>query len=180
MPSFEDQTEWFADKVQPHEPFLRGYLRKRFPSVTDHDDIVQESYVRVLRSSQGTQLSNLRRYLVTIARNLAIDTLRHQRASSHEPISDSSERSALEVVSGIPDSLERQRRSEVLVEAIAALPERCREVVMLRHLEGLAYKDIAVRLGISPNTVRIHIVKGMKDCTAFFQARGLLERNPSC
>ena len=55
-----------------------------------------------------------------------------------------------------------------------ALPERCRQVMMLRHLDGLAYKEIAERLGISPETVKVHMIKGVKDCTRFFRQRGLL------
>ena len=45
---------------------------------------------------------------------------------------------------------------------------------MLRHLDGLAYKEIAERLGISPETVKVHMIKGVKDCTRFFRQRGLL------
>jgi len=48
-------------------------------------------------------------------------------------------------------------------------------VMMLRHIDGLAYKEIAERLGISPNTVKVHLVKGVRDCTAFFSKHGLFE-----
>jgi RNA polymerase sigma-70 factor (ECF subfamily) len=46
--------------------------------------------------------------------------------------------------------------------------------MMLRHLDGLAYKEIAERLEISPETVKVHMIKGVKDCTRFFRQRGLL------
>ena len=114
----------------------------------------------------------------TIARNVAIDMLRRKKTMTHEPISELSSMPVLQEPPSIADSLECQHRHAVLIEAIAALPDRCREVVMLRHLDGLSYKEIALRLGISPNTVKLHIVKGMKDCTAFFRARGLLEATP--
>ena len=70
--------------------------------------------------------------------------------------------------------LEREQRLEILLEAIVALPERCRQVMRLRHLDGLSYKEIAVRLEISPETVKVHMIKGVKDCTRFLQQRGLL------
>ena len=69
---------------------------------------------------------------------------------------------------------EHEQRLEILLEAILALPERCRQVMMLRHLDGLAYKEIAERLGISPETVKVHMIKGVKDCTRLFRQRGLL------
>ena len=47
--------------------------------------------------------------------------------------------------------------------------------MMLRHIDGLSYKEIADRLGISANTVRVHMVKGLKECTAYFRQQGLLD-----
>ena len=67
----------------------------------------------------------------------------------------------------------RQRRRGHAFDA-SGLPERCRQVMMLRHLDGLPYKEIAERMGISPETVKVHMIKGVKDCTRFFHQRGLL------
>ena len=50
MSSSPEQARWFAEQVKPHEPLLRGYLQKRFPSLPDHDDVVQEAYARLLRA----------------------------------------------------------------------------------------------------------------------------------
>lgn len=49
---------------------------------------------------------------------------------------------------------------------------------MLRHLEGLSYREIAAQLGISPETVKVQLVKGLRRCTAHFAARGLLRQTP--
>ena len=38
-----DQAQWFAAEVQPHEPELRAFLRRHFPTVQDIDDLVQEA-----------------------------------------------------------------------------------------------------------------------------------------
>jgi RNA polymerase sigma factor (sigma-70 family) len=179
MSSSPEQTRWFAEQVKPHEPLLRGYLQRRFPSLPDHDDVVQEAYSRLLRAETGRHLASVKGFLFTVARNVAIDMLRRKQVVQHEPIYEFSELPVLQEAPAVADSLDREQRHAVLVEAIAALPERCREVVMLRHLDGLSYKDIAERLGISPNTVKLHIVKGMKDCTAFFRHHGLLEEAPA-
>jgi len=179
MSSSPEQTRWFAEQVKPHEALLRGYLQKRFPSLSDHDDVVQEAYSRLLRVEAERHLASAKAFLFTVARNVAIDMLRRQQARAHEPISESTELPALQEIPIVSDALESQQRHAALVEAIAALPDRCREVIMLRHLEGLSYKEIAERLGISPNTVKLHIVKGLKDCTAFFRHRGLLEGSPA-
>ena len=66
-----------------------------------------------------------------------------------------------------------------LAEALHALPERCREVVLLRYRQGLSYKEIAVQLGISPETVKVHLAKGLRRCTDYFAERGLTGPAPS-
>lgn len=168
-------SKWFSEQVQPYEPALRAYLSKRFPSLPDHDDLVQETYARLLRAKESGRLTYAKAFLFTAARNAAIDMFRRRRANPHEAMSDLAELPVLEEAPGIVDTLERQQRLETLLEAVTALPERCRQVMMLRYLDGLAYKEIAERLGISPETVKVHMVKGVKDCTAFFQRHGLLE-----
>jgi RNA polymerase sigma-70 factor (ECF subfamily) len=171
-----EELDWFNTEVRPNEPALRAYLQKRFPLLSEQDDLVQEAYTRVLRAKRDRRLTCPKAFLFTVTRNLAIDMFRRsRRTAAHEPISELTEMPALEQSSDTVDSLEHQYRLEVLIEAVASLPERCREVMMLRHLDGLAYKEIAERLGISPNTVKVHMVKGVRDCTAFFRKHGLLE-----
>ena len=170
-----DQARWFAEEVKLHEPILRGYLQKRFPSLPDHDDIVQETYSRLLRTRDKGRLTSTKAFLFTVARNVAIDLLRRRPKVEHEPISDLHALPVLEEAPSAEESLERQQRRENLIEAIASLPDRCREVLMLRHLDGLPYKEIAVRLGISPNTVKVHMAKGVRDLISYFRTRGFLE-----
>ncbi|HEY1110730.1 MAG TPA: sigma-70 family RNA polymerase sigma factor [Opitutaceae bacterium] len=169
-------TRWFAEEVKPYEPALRAYLHKRFPTLPDHDDLVQEAYSRLLRARETGRLTYAKAFLFTAARNLAVDMFRRRRVVAHEPIQEFAELPALETPIDVVTSLERQQRLEVLIEAVAALPERCRQVMMLRHIDGLAYKEIGERLGISHETVKVHVLKGVRDCTAFFRSRGLLEQ----
>ncbi|MBL9216032.1 MAG: sigma-70 family RNA polymerase sigma factor [Opitutaceae bacterium] len=155
---------------------MRAYLQKRFPVLSDHDDLVQEAYTRVIHAHRQGRLTSVKAFLFTVTRNLAIDMFRRRgRTSNHEPISDVAALPALDEAADPVASLELQRRREVLIEAVASLPERCREVMMLRHLDGMHYKEIAERLGISPHTVKVHIVKGVRDCTTYFRKRGLFD-----
>ncbi len=175
MPPVEE-LHWFDTEVRPCEPALRAYLQKRFPALSDHDDLVQEAYVRLLRARREGRITSAKVFLFTVTRNLAIDMFRRRRhASAHEPISDLVDQRALDEPVDFVAASEHQRRLDALLEAVVALPERCRMVMMLRHLDGLSYKEIADRLGISANTVRVHMVKGVKDCTVFFRKQGLLD-----
>ncbi len=168
-------SRWFTEEVKPYEPALRAYLSKRFPSLPDHDDLVQEAYTRILNARANGRLTYAKAFLFTAARNVAIDLFRRRRTTVHEPWSEFTEMPALEESPGIRETIDRQQRLELLIEAVAALPERCRQVIMLRHLDGLAYKEIAVRLDISSETVKVHMIKGVRDCTAYFRKHGLLD-----
>jgi RNA polymerase sigma factor (sigma-70 family) len=53
--------------------------------------------------------------------------------------------------------MDQQQRRETLAEALASLPDRCREVVQLRFQENLSYKEIAARLGVTTDTVKVHL-----------------------
>jgi RNA polymerase sigma factor (sigma-70 family) len=168
------QARWFAEEVQPHEPALRAYLQARFPTLGDYDDIVQESYVRLLKAAATGQVRYAKAFLFTTARNAALDFFRRRRVMPLETVTDFKELSVLEEVPGIAERVDQLYELEVLTEAVRALPDRCRQVLMLRYLDDLSYKEIGTQLGISPETVKVHMAKGMRRCAAFFAQRGLM------
>jgi len=169
-----DQSRWFAEEIKPHERVLRGYLHRRFPTLRDQDDVVQEAYSRVFRAWREGQLASAKSFLFTVARNVAIDIIRRQKIVE-QPISEIDETALLERAASLHESVDHRQRRAMLVNAIASMPQRCREVFTLRYVEGMAYKEIAEQLGISANTVRLHLIKGTRHCIAFFRAEGLLE-----
>ena len=176
--STADQARWFSEHVQPYEPALRAYLSKRFPTLADHDDLVQETYARLLRVEDPGRLVHPKAFLFTTARNAAIDLVRRRRSEPQESIEDIVELPLLDPPADVVEMLERRQRREALTEALRALPERCREVMLLRYLDGCSGKEIAARLGISLGTVKGHLFKGVRDCARFFEARGLVDAAP--
>jgi RNA polymerase sigma-70 factor (ECF subfamily) len=180
--SIPDKTRWFAEHVQPHEPALRAYLSRRFPGLPDHDDLVQEAYVRILRVENPDRLTHPKAFLFTTARNAAIDLLRRLRTQPPNPVTDPEglvELALLDTPPNVIETLERRQRREALLLAMALLPERCREVMLLRYLDGLSGKEIAARMGISLGTVKCHLLKGVRDCARYFEAHGLVDAHPS-
>ena len=171
-------SRWFTEEVQPHEPALRAYLQARFPTLEEHDDIVQETYTRLLRAQANGGVRYPKAFLFTAARNAAFDLFRRRGAKPTEAVTDLVELTVLEDRPGVGEQLDQSYELEVLADAVRALPDRCRQVIMLRYLDGLAYKEIAVQLGISAETVKVHMAKGMRRCAAFFAERGLLEIAP--
>lgn len=173
-----DQSRWFSEEVQPFEPALRAYLHGRFPSLEDQDDIVQDTYARLLRARAAGTIRHPKAFLFTTARNAALDFFRRKRGSSLNDVTQIDESSVLEDQPGVAELVSRDQELEILAEAVRALPDRCRQVVLLRYLDGLAYKEIAVQLDISSETVKAQLAKGMRRCADYFRERGLLKSNP--
>jgi RNA polymerase sigma factor (sigma-70 family) len=164
-------TEWFAREVQPHEPKLRAWLHARFPALTDIDDLVQESYARLLRARQVGQVENAKSYLFATARHAALDLFRRSQIVSIESVEEVGDLSVLEDGPGAAESLSRAQELELLAEAMQALPDRCRHVLVLQKLHGLSYKEIAARLGISEHTVNAQIAKGVLRLRDYMRAK---------
>jgi len=168
-----DHARWFYTEIQPHEPALRAYLRGRFPWLTDIDDLVQDAYMRLLRIEPG-RIRHPKAFLFATAHHRAVNSSRRRRPVALDDLPEAEESRALDGAADIPDFVNERQELEILAEAVDALPPRCREVMTLRYREGLAYKEIAARLGISPETVKVQLVKGLRRCTEHFQERGLL------
>ncbi len=172
-----EHFRWFAEHVQPHEPELRAFLRRRFPTVQDIDDLVQESYARLMRARTAGSIVEPRAYLFTTARNIAFDLFRRHRPISIEDLAESQRLAVVEEGADAAESASHAQEIELLVAAINALPERCREVVTLRKLHGLSYRDIALRLGISENTVNAQLAIGVVRCRQYLATRGVVKRS---
>ena len=164
---------WFAEEVLPHEAMLRAWLRQRFPTRADVDDLVQESYMRLLRARVGGQVRNARNYLFATARNAALDLVRRERCFPTQSIEENSACFALDGNADVAETVGRNQELEILRSAMQALPDRCRQVFTLRKLYGLSHREIAAQLGISERTVEAQINKAMLRCAAYLRAHDL-------
>lgn len=162
-----DYARWFVEEVQPHEAALRNWLRVRFPSLRDRDDLVQESFLRVWRARQRGAITSVKAFLFATARNLACDTLK--RRSGEVDLGESGVSFVLDERSNTAETVARAQEFEILQEALQSLPERCRQVFTLRRIYGLSQKEIAARLGISEKTVEAQNSIAMHKCVQFFE-----------
>jgi RNA polymerase sigma factor (sigma-70 family) len=181
VPNPPDLDRWYHEHVLVHEQALRAYMRRAFPIVTDLDNVIQETFVRVLEARRSAPIENVRGYLFATARNQALTMMRRNDIVSIESIT---EIEALDIKMDEPDVAEKvglKLEIELLTEAIQALPTRCREVLTLRKIEGLSQRDIAARMGISEHTVEVQVANGMRRCAQFLRDRGVLppRKDPS-
>jgi RNA polymerase sigma-70 factor (ECF subfamily) len=160
-----DIDDWFARNVLPHEGDLRRWLARFAPGI-DADDIVQETYAGMAKDYRAIQTP--RAFMFTVARNAVIAQLRHKRIVNIVAIADLD---ALPVVDGSAtgeQQLVGREELSMLQQAIAHLPDRCREVLTLRKIQGLPQREVAERLGLSESTVEKHVSAGIRRCADWF------------
>ena len=166
-------TIWFNEEVNPHEGSLKRYLRSKFPSLPDIDDLVQESYARLIQARTAGRISYAKAFLFTTARNIALDIFRRRQVVQIEHVADMETLNIQSAEAEAGETLERQEKLKLLAEAVKSLPVRCRQVMTLRLLYAMPQKQIAQELKISEHTVKAQLAKGMRRCAEFFTERGL-------
>ena len=152
---------------------LRAWLRSRFPTLTDPDDLVQETYARVLQARATSPIGSAKAFLFTTARNLALDHVRRQKIVGIDSLAEIDGLSVLEDEPRVSETVGHRQELELLTQAIQSLPERCRQVLTLRKIYGLSQKEIAAQLGISEHTVEAQVGNGMRRCAEFLAGHGL-------
>jgi RNA polymerase sigma factor (sigma-70 family) len=169
-----DEDRWFREEVQLHEPMLRAYLRRKFPRLTDVDDLVQESYIRLLRARVAGTLHSAKGFLFTAARNAAFDLFRRHAVISFEPLTEETTSSVYSDTANAAEAASLNQELDILTAAMRDLPDRCRQILLLRRIHGLSHKAIAEKLSISEHTVEKQVGIGLRKCVAFMQSRGVV------
>jgi RNA polymerase sigma-70 factor (ECF subfamily) len=173
-PEARDDAQWFAEEVHPHDGQLKAYLRRTYPAVRDVEDVVQESYLRIWRRHAIKPVSSVKNFLFSVARHLVVDLMRREGVSPIKPVTDFPVLSVMDDNAGAADVACTNEEVAMLLEAIDALPSRCREIMILRKLEGIPQKEIAQRLGLSVQTVQVQVGRGTRRCENFMRARGVI------
>jgi len=168
-PENSEQSQWFNDHLQPHEPMLRGWLQNRFSNRIDVDDIVQESFMRVLKARERSELKSPKAFFFATARNLALDVVRRSKIVQFNSLTENDLSDVLDDNDSAPEAIERSQELELLTKAIQSLPSKCRRIFTLRKVYCMSQPDIAEKLGVSVNTVATQLKIGVRKCTAFMQ-----------
>jgi RNA polymerase sigma-70 factor (ECF subfamily) len=148
---------------------LRAWLRGRFPTVTEIDDIVQEAYMRVLRARETACIESPKAFLFATAQNLALGLIRQGKVRSGVPLAESSPTGILDEAADVIHSVSHAENLELLTAAVQSLPPRCRQILTLRKIYGLSQKEVAAQLGISEHTVEAQGTIGLRKVTEFFE-----------
>ena len=158
----ESTLRRFEQAVLPHLP--AAYNLARWLTRNDHDaeDVVQEAYVRAFRFFDGFRGGDSRPWLLAIVRHTCYTWLQHN--CGHELMTGFDEDiHSLEGEAMNPETLLLHRTDQLLLrQALEELPVEFREVMILRELEGLSYKEIAAVADLPVGTVMSRLARGRK------------------
>jgi RNA polymerase sigma-70 factor, ECF subfamily len=165
----EQELASFEALMLPHLDAAQNLAKWLLRNEQDAQDVVQEAYLRAFKSFSGFHGSNGRAWLLTIVRNTSYTLMKKNRAVDLTTTFDE-EKHATDHESSSPAALLEQVEDAQLVrEAMDQLAVEFREILVLRHLEGLSYKEIADIAQIPPGTVMSRLARArgkLKECLA--------------
>lgn len=148
-----------------HGGALQAFFRRRVRAKADAPDLAQEVYLRMLRISDQEAIRNPVLYLYTVANNLVKEhALRDRRWSTGLDIDASGVREELESPPAFEGDLDAVQRVARLRTVLQQLRPKCQAAVALRFTEGLTYREVGVRLGISPQMAKKYVAQALVHC----------------
>jgi RNA polymerase sigma-70 factor (ECF subfamily) len=139
----------FGELYVRYARMVHGILLARVPAA-DAEDLVQDVFVSAMKRLRELRTAAaFRGWLAAIARNRAMDYFRAARRE--EPLAVKSEPGH----AGMQEAF-------VVLDLIRSLPKAYRETLILRLVEGMTGPEIAERTGLTPESVRVNLCRGMK------------------
>lgn len=165
--------ERYLREALEFEGLLRAYLFRIVRNMADADELLQETYARLLvaPAAGGAEVRSVRALALTIARNVALDWLRHRDVVPVSLMSDLAALNVLDESAQVEEIVNTHQELALLAECVGELPERCRQAFTLRRVYGLSQAEIAERLGISEGTVEQLIARAVRRCAEYLFAR---------
>jgi RNA polymerase sigma factor (sigma-70 family) len=155
----EDKLAKFERCVLPHLDAAYNLARWLMRSIPDAEDMVQEAYLRAFNSFDSFHGEDGRPWLLTIVRNTCFTWLRKNRVQDLMAVFDETFHGT-GMAPPDPEALQvRESNRRTLHEAIDRLPAEFREVIVLRELEEMSYKQIAAITGAPIGTVMSRLAR---------------------
>jgi RNA polymerase sigma factor (sigma-70 family) len=154
-----DVTRSFEEVLLPHLDAAFNYARWLTKNDADAEDVVQDAYVRALRFFSSLRGEDARAWLLTIVRNTWYGRFPRRAGSGVTTVADEGADDRADVSLDPEAQLIQQQTVAQVRRALETLPADFREVLVLRELEGLSYKEIAAIIGIPLGTVMSRLAR---------------------
>ncbi len=158
----DDQASQWENVVLRYRAPLRGFFARRVREQAEVEDLVQEVFLRLVGRIDGGPIEKVEQYLFQTAANVLRDRGRRnvvRETESHESFDENTHETRAEIT---PERVLLGKESIALVTAaLKRLPDRTRDIFVLRALEQRKYADIAHLLRISTRAVEQHMARAL-------------------
>ena len=172
MANSANKLEEIKHIYSAHWKELCGFIRSRFGSPPEAEDIAQAAFLKFADQEDPTAVENPKAYLYKTARNLVVDYHRSPKnvLATEDQINEQESGQTSDVWQPENVLMSRQEAS-IVEEAIMSLPERDRAFLLMLRLEDLTYTEIAKRANMSRSGVQKIITQAMHKCLSALQQR---------
>ena len=157
------------------EKRIRGAIYRLVGSDEEARDLCQEAFLKAYKSLRSfKQEARFSSWLYQIALNLCRDRMRRRRGKTMVSLDELEEGGAAMPVAGPTalDLLQERDTSRLVAQAIEALPDEQREVIILKEYQGLTFLEIAQVLDVPISTVKTRLYRGLDQLRARLEREG--------
>jgi RNA polymerase sigma-70 factor (ECF subfamily) len=162
----------FEETVLPHLDAAFNYARWLTKNDADAEDVVQDAYVRALRFFSSLRDEDGRAWLLTIVRNTWYGRFPKRAGGGVATVAVEKPDDRADASLDPEARLLQQETVDQVRGALEGLPSDFREVLVLRELEGLSYKEIAAVVGIPMGTVMSRLARARERLLGVLAAAG--------
>ena len=156
------ELERFRERVLPYLDAAHNLARYLLRDAHEAEEAVQEAFLRAIRHFDGFRGVDGRAWLLKIVRNTCFTQLRRRRTGGERVEFDEEIHSPMEAGSEPETDLAGAMSAQSVRDGLDRLAVEFREVLVLRELEGLSYKEIAHVAGVPIGTVMSRLARGRR------------------
>ena len=161
-------THYIAELYKVHYSWLYGWLYKKLGSAENAEDVLQDTFTKLIRSQGLLDIQQPKAYLTTTAKRILIDRARHQKI----------EQTYLEYLTQQNLSYDISPEQTVLAidilnqlaKVLDGLPERQQLAFLMHYIDDLSLVDIAKQLNVTSKTIHHDLVKTLSHCYAVLKS----------
>ncbi len=144
-----------------HHGWLLGWMRRRLHGTDQAADLAHDAFVRLIESRTQT-IHEPRAFLTTLAKRVLVSHFRHQEV----------ERAYLDSIAHLPEPMAPSAEPQAIVvetlleidRLLDGLPVKVKTAFLLAQIDGLAYAEIADRMGVSLSSVKQYMARAIRQC----------------
>lgn len=153
---------WVAREILPHEPSARRWAQRRWGTLIDVDDLIQEVYCRISALDSIDHIDNGRAYLFRTLQAVVLDGMRRAKVANTRTMTEIDWFDVVDESPGADRHVEAIQELGRVNQLLSELSQTCRRVIELRRIHGLSQRETARRLGVTENVVENHVARGIR------------------